>query len=289
MIDIAPLRVAPGADPDLAGRDTTDRLGLEDDDTAGELVDQLQHELLRLQYRLEAEEERSVLLVLQAMPAAGKDETIRAALRGLNPMAYRTVHFGQANDEERAHDHLWRFHHRAPERGEIGVFNRSQLEGVVSDRVEGVVPEERWRRRYGHIRDWERLLTDEGTTLVKVFLHVSLEEERRRLRGRTEDPERRWELNLHDLDILDRRERFEEAYEDAIRETSTEHAPWYVVPADIPIVRDAAVLSILRDTLEALDPRIPTDALSDDELAEARERLGDGPTSDPASGLDRAR
>ncbi|MBW3659732.1 MAG: polyphosphate kinase 2 family protein, partial [Actinobacteria bacterium] len=230
-----------------------------------------------------------VLLVLQAMPAAGKDETIRAALRGLNPQAYKTVHFAMPNDEEQAHDHLWRFHHRAPEVGIIGVFNRSQLEGVVSDRVEQRVPEERWRRRYGHIRDFERMLTDEGTTFVKAFLHVSIEEERRRLRGRAEDPERRWELDLHDLDILERHEAFQEAYEDAIRETSTEHAPWDVVPADVPIVRDAAVLTLLRDTLRELDPQVPTDALDDDELAEVRERLGDGPTSDPASELDRAR
>lgn len=289
MVELDRLRVAPGTAPDLAGRDPADRLGLPDDDTARELVRDLQDDLVRLQYRLEAEAERAVLLVLQAMPAAGKDETIRAALRGLNPQAYRTVHFGQANDEERAHDHLWRFHHRTPAMGTIGVFNRSQLEGVVSDRVEERVPEERWRRRYGHIRDFERLLTDEGTTLVKVFLHVSLEEETRRLRGRAEDPERRWELDLHDLDIIERHDAFREAYEDAIRETSTEHAPWHVVPSDVPIVRDAAVLSVLRAALRELDPQVPTDALDDDELAEVRKRLGDGPTSDPASELDRAR
>ena len=289
MVDPERLRVAPGTAPDLAGREPADRLGLGDDEAARALVRDLQHELMQLQYRLEAEDERAVLLVLQAMPAAGKDETIRAALRGLNPQAYRTVHFGIPDGEEQAHDHLWRFHQRTPATGTIGVFNRSHLEGVVSDRVDERVPEPRWRRRYGHIRDFERMLTDEGTTLVKAFLHVSLEEERRRLRGRAEDPERRWELDLHDLDVIERHEAFLEAYEDAIRETSTEHAPWHVVPADVPIVRDAAVLSLLRDTLEGLDPKVPTDALDEDELAEVRDWLGDGPTSDPASELDQAR
>jgi polyphosphate kinase 2 (PPK2 family) len=159
----------------------------------------------------------------------------------------------------------------------------------VSDRVHDRVPDEVWRRRYRHIRDFERLLTDEGTTLVKVFLHLSREEEAHRLRGRVEDPARRWELSLHDLDDHDRWDEYALAYGDALRETSTEHAPWFVVPADVPAVRDLAVLTLLHRTLEALDPQVPTAPLTADELAEARRRLRDGPTSDPASDLDRAR
>ena len=148
-------------------------------------------------------------------------------------------------------------HALCPARGEIAIFNRSHYEDVVAVRVRRIVEDEVWRRRYEHIRAFERMLVDEGTTVVKVFLHVSKDEQRVRLQERLDDPEKRWKFRAGDLDDRRRWDEFVEAYEDAIRETSTESAPWYVVPADHNWARNLAVAQILVDALERLDPRLP--------------------------------
>jgi PPK2 family polyphosphate:nucleotide phosphotransferase len=160
-------------------------------------------------------------------------------------------------ETELAHDFLWRVHAVCPVRGELGIFNRSHYEDVVAVRVRKLAPEHVWKRRYAHIRHFERLLHDEGTSVVKVFLDISKEEQRKELLERIDDPEKRWKFRLGDLDDRMLWESYMQAYEDAIRETSTEWAPWHVVPADHNWARNLAVAEILLETLERLDPQRP--------------------------------
>ncbi|HEX4979373.1 MAG TPA: PPK2 family polyphosphate kinase [Acidimicrobiales bacterium] len=213
--------------------------------------------LAELQHRLWAEHRRSVLVVLQAMDAGGKDGTIRKVFSGVNPLGVEVTSFRAPTEEERDHDFLWRVHRRAPARGRLGIFNRSHYEDVVTVRVHRGAEEPVWRARYGQIRAFEELLAAEGTTVVKFLLHISKEEQAERLRSRLERPDKRWKFRLGDLDDRERWDDFMAAYGDAVSETSTPSAPWYVVPADRKWYRNWAVLAILVETLEELDPRFP--------------------------------
>jgi PPK2 family polyphosphate:nucleotide phosphotransferase len=251
------LRVEPGSAPDLGKRDPGQRLGAPNKEAG---IAQLQETVERLgvlHNRLFAEASRAVLLVLQGMDTAGKDGTIRHILTGVNPQGCSVVSFREPTTTELAHDYLWRVHQACPARGDIAIFNRSHYEDVVVVRVHALVEQHVWRRRYEHIREFERMLTDEGTTVVKVFLHVSRDEQRKRLEERLENPEKRWKFRAGDLDDRAHWDDFQAAYEDAIRETSTEWAPWYVVPADHNWVRNLAVAELLVATLERLDPKLP--------------------------------
>ena len=252
----ASLQVEPGQPAGLAGRDPAHDLGL-DREEGKRLLDGLVERLALLQQRLYAEGERSVLLVLQGLDASGKDGVIRKVFTGVNPQGCRVVSFRAPTATELAHDYLWRVHAELPARGEIGIFNRSHYEDVVAVRVRRLAPDEVWRRRPGHIREWERMLVEEGTALVKVFLHVSREEQRRRLQERLDDPEKRWKFRLGDLDDRSRFDELVGAYEDVITATSTPWAPWHVVPADRNWVKALAVARLLVETLERLDPRLP--------------------------------
>jgi PPK2 family polyphosphate:nucleotide phosphotransferase len=191
------------------------------------------------------------------MDAAGKDGTIRNTLSGLNPAGVQVTSFKAPGGPEAAHDYMWRIHNACPGRGEIGVFNRSHYEDVLVVRVKNLVPEKQWRRRYRHIREFERTIHDEGTTVIKCFLHVSKDKQAERLQERLDDPEKRWKFRADDL--LDRAlwDHYQQAYREAIEETSTEDAPWFVVPADRNWVRNLAVARILMETLERLDPKLP--------------------------------
>jgi PPK2 family polyphosphate:nucleotide phosphotransferase len=251
------LRVEPGSSPRLEGRDPSARIGAPGKQEALARLAELVERLGVLHNRLYAEATRAVLLVLQGMDASGKDGTIRRVFTGVNPQGCRVVSFREPTSTELAHDYLWRVHVACPARGEIAIFNRSHYEDVVAVRVRGLAPPKVWKRRYEHIRDFEHLLVDEGTAVVKVFLHISREEQRRRLLERLEDPEKRWKFQPGDLDDRRRWDDFMSAYEDAIRETSTESAPWYVVPADHNWVRNLAIAELLVDTLERLDPKLP--------------------------------
>ncbi|MCU1497400.1 MAG: UDP-galactose-lipid carrier transferase [Acidimicrobiales bacterium] len=217
----------------------------------------LVEELSVLQTRLWAEHRRSLLLVLQAMDAGGKDGTVRKVFTGVNPQGVRVNSFKAPSEEELAHDFLWRIHQRVPAAGEIGVFNRSHYEDVLVARVEELVPEDVWRGRYATIRDFERSLVEARTTVVKVFLHISKDEQRERLQARLDDPDRRWKFSVGDLGVRAKWDQYATAYADAIGETTTDHAPWYVVPADHKWYRDWAVLNILLGHLRALDPQYP--------------------------------
>jgi PPK2 family polyphosphate:nucleotide phosphotransferase len=250
------MRVRPGEAVRLSARATKDRFGLSKSEALDEL-ERTKERIDLLQQRLYAEGKHSVLLVLQAMDAAGKDGTIRAVLSGLNPAGIAVSSFKVPAGAEREHDYLWRVHQVAPAKGHIGVFNRSHYEDVLVVRVKQFATPQVWRRRYGHIRDFERLLVDEGTAVVKCFLHVSKAEQAARLQERIDNPEKRWKFRAGDLDDRALWPKFQKAYEDALHETSTADAPWYVVPADSNSGRNLAVARILLDVLERLDPKLP--------------------------------
>jgi PPK2 family polyphosphate:nucleotide phosphotransferase len=254
---IARFRVAPRAAAGLKTRDPGDRLGLADKAAGEARREALLEEMASLQDRLWAENERSVLLVLQGMDTAGKDGAIKRVFRGLNPQGCRVASFKAPNEAELAHDYLWRVHAECPKRGQIGVFNRSHYEDVVAARIIGAVDAKGSRRRHRHICEFERMLTEEGTTLIKVFLHISHDEQRARLQARVDDPTKHWKFKQDDLDTRVLWPKYQAVYEEAITATSTKHAPWYVVPADRKWVRDVAVASLIVTALQALDPQFP--------------------------------
>jgi PPK2 family polyphosphate:nucleotide phosphotransferase len=249
-------RLRVDGDPALGRRDPREDFGWDKAATKQELGAELDA-VADLQKRLFAEGRRSLLVVLQAMDAAGKDGTIRTVFAALNPAGVDVNPFGVPTEEELAHDFLWRIHHHTPPDGAIGVFNRSHYEDVLVVRVKGFAPEEVWRRRYDHIRNFEELLVDEGTEVAKIFLHVSRDEQRERFQDRIDSPDERWKFRRGDLADRARWDEFMEAYTDALQLTSTERAPWYVVPADRKWVRNRCVTAILRDHLERIGPRYP--------------------------------
>ena len=255
MIDA--LRVAPGSPPGIAARDSRDDLGLGSKEAAKQLLVDLTTRLSELQERLYAEGTRSVLVVLQGLDASGKDGVIRSVFTGVNPLGIHATSFGVPTETELAHDYLWRIHAALPSRGTIGVFNRSHYEDVVAVRMHDLAPADVWRRRPTHIRAWEEMLVDEGTAIVKVFLNVSREEQQRRFQERIDDPTKRWKFRRGDLEVRERFDEYVAAWEDVISETSTEPAPWHVVPADRNWVKSTAVATIVVDVLERLDPRLP--------------------------------
>ena len=251
------LRVEPGTKAHIAQRDTRDTLGIDGKGAAVARMEKIRERLFELQERLYAEAAHSVLLVLQGLDASGKDGVIRAVFTGLNPQGCTVTSFKVPTRTELAHDPLWRVHAAVPGRGEIGIFNRSHYEDVVTVRVLDLAPRPVTDRRPAHIREWERMLTDEGTTIVKVFLNVSEERQRERLQERVDDPAKQWKFNPGDLDVRERFDAFIRGYEDVINATSTPWAPWHVVPADRNWVKSLAVAELLLDALERIDPKLP--------------------------------
>jgi PPK2 family polyphosphate:nucleotide phosphotransferase len=251
------LIVRPGKAADLGGRDPRDTLGLPGKPEAKEQLSTLLAELSTYQTRLWAEGRRSVLLILQGLDASGKDGAIRKVFTGVNPQGCRVVSFNAPTGPELAHDFLWRVHASCPARGEIGIFNRSHYEDFVTVGVMELAPETVWRPRLSHIREFERMLTDEGTSIVKCYLHISKDEQKRRFEARLAKPEKRWKFDPHDLETRSRWDRFIAAYEEALTASSSDVAPWYVIPADRKWVRNVAVAALLVDTLRKLDPQLP--------------------------------
>jgi PPK2 family polyphosphate:nucleotide phosphotransferase len=254
---IAQLRVESGRPAHLAKRDPGDRLGLGDKQTNVARLAELVAELALLHNRLWAEARRSLLLVMQGLDASGKDGTISHVFSGVNPQGCSVHSFKAPSGSELAHDYLWRIHAACPARGEIGIFNRSHYEDVVAVRVNGLAPKEVWKRRPAHICEFERMLTDEGTTILKVFLNVSRDEQRKRLQERLDNPEKAWKFHREDIDNRARWDDYMSAYDDVLTETSTDWAPWHVVPADHNWVRNLAVAELLVDALRAIDPQLP--------------------------------
>ncbi len=260
-------RVAPGTQIDLSEWNPRDRATFEGRKSQGkkELV-KLNARLEALQELLYAEGRHKLLIVLQAMDTGGKDGVIRHVFNGVNPQGVKVAGFKVPTPKELAHDYLWRVHKQTPGSGEITIFNRSHYEDVLVVRVHGLVPPEVWGRRYDHINAFERLLADEGTTILKFYLHISPEEQKARLQARLDEPHKRWKFNPGDLKDRALWPDFMQAYEEMLSKTSTPWAPWYIVPADRKWYRNLVIGTVIVETLEALEMRYPQPAAGLDEI-----------------------
>jgi PPK2 family polyphosphate:nucleotide phosphotransferase len=252
-----PLTVPPGQRIRLADFDTRYKGDCDGKKAARKELKENRDALAALGYRLYAESRRALLLVLQGMDTSGKDGTIRHVMLGFNPQQCHVQSFKQPSIEELDHDFLWRIGKAMPPRGEIGIFNRSHYEDVLIVRVHNLVPEGMWRKRYDRINAFEQLVTEGGTRLVKVFLHISREEQRQRLQSRLDNPDKRWKLSRADVKERAFWDDYQAAYEDALSLCNTELAPWYIVPADRKWYRNLIVSRLLRQTLEEMDPQFP--------------------------------
>lgn len=250
-------RVVPGRAPKLSDIDTDYTGGHHDKASAHSELDHYARRLAELQYRLYAEGRRGLLICLQAMDTGGKDGTIRHVLGYMNPQGCRVQAFKVPTPEEASHDFLWRAHKAVPGRGEVVIFNRSYYEDVLVARVHGLVTKEVWSKRYETINTFEKLLMDNDTHVLKFFLHISKEEQLKRFKKRIKDPARHWKIS--ESDYTERRywDEYQKAYEDALNRCSTEHAPWYVIPADHKWYRNLAISHIIAGHMEEMDIQLP--------------------------------
>ena len=237
----------------LADLDTADTGNDTDDSELPGLVERIAD----LQARLYAEEQRALLVVLQGIDAAGKDSSVAHVFRGTNPQGVRVFSFKEPSNEEAAHDFLWRYHLHTPAYGMIHVFNRSHYEDVLVVRVKQLVEEERWRSRYESINDFERMLARERTTILKFFLHISKDAQLERFQERLEREDKHYKFSANDVRERRHWDAYQEAYQDALRATSTEWAPWYIIPSDHKWFRNLTVARIVAATLEEMNPCWP--------------------------------
>ena len=251
--------VAPGSRPSLRSLDPgSQELWDSGKKTGEERVEELSARIGELQELLFADGSSKVLVLLQGMDTSGKDGTVRKVFDGVTPLGVNVVAFKAPTTEERSHDFLWRVHSKVPGSGELTVFNRSHYEDVLVVRVRGLAPEKVWRPRYRQIREFESLLTSTGTLLLKFFLFISKEEQRERLQARIDDPAKHWKFNAGDLEERRHWDEYQTAYEDALGETSTKNAPWYIVPADRKWYRNLVIAEIVASKMEQLKSKPPT-------------------------------
>jgi PPK2 family polyphosphate:nucleotide phosphotransferase len=250
------LRARPGSRVRLARMDPAATFGWEKA-TAEPEIDRQLDRLTDLQDRFWAEARRAVLVVLQGIDAAGKDGTIKKVMTAFNPQGCPVTSFKVPSTEELAHDYLWRVHRSVPRKGEIGIFNRSHYEDVLVVRVHDLVPRSVWSRRYAQINAFEQHLVDNGTTVVKFFLSIDRDEQRDRFQARYDDTTKRWKFSMGDVAERARWDDYQAAFDEALTKTSTESAPWYVIPANRKWFRNLAVATILADTIAGLRPRYP--------------------------------
>jgi PPK2 family polyphosphate:nucleotide phosphotransferase len=250
-------RLEPGVPVRLDDLTTKGKKFYEDKEAAQVEFKGLRDELIELQERLYAEDKHSLLVVFQAMDAGGKDGTIRNVFKGVNPQGVQVTSFKAPTSEDLAHDFLWRIHKAVPGRGKIGVFNRSHYEDVLVVRVDNLAPEAVWRPRYEQINQFEKLLTESGTTILKFYLHISQEEQKERFQARVDDASKHWKFSFGDLEKRKQWADYLVAYEAMLNQTSTEWAPWYVIPADQKWYRNLAVMRAIVQALLGLDPQFP--------------------------------
>jgi PPK2 family polyphosphate:nucleotide phosphotransferase len=251
--------VKPGTQVDLEKIDGSEKVlfkGKDKLDIAPQF-DELQDQLQELQKKLYAQNKHRILVVMQAMDTGGKDGCIKHVFSRIDPQGIHVRSFKKPSEEEMSYDFLWRVHSKVPHKGQLVIFNRSHYEDIIAVRVKKIFPEEVWKRRQRHIVEFERMLAEEGTTIVKIFLHISKAEQKRRLEARLADPIKHWKINPDDL--VDRAHwgEFMTAYEDVMSKTSTDFAPWYVVPADRKWYRNLCVARIMLDTLKKLNMEFP--------------------------------
>lgn len=253
-----PCQIAEGEQIDLNQMPTRDGAIYPVSKKEGEKIfEDLLEEIDELQELLYAEGKRRFLVIFQAMDTGGKDGAIRDVFNPMDPQGIRVVSFRRPSETDLAHDFLWRVHPQVPGNGETVIFNRSHYEDIVAVRVRGLLPEERWAKRYEHIVAFEKMLADEGTTIVKFFLHISREEQKERLQARLDDPKKRWKFNPGDLKDRELWPQFMEAFSDVISKTSTARNPWYVIPSDHKWQRNLLVAKVVVDTLKSLDMKYP--------------------------------
>ena len=256
MID-SPYLVRPGKKIKLSDFSTDDTDNFKDKSAARQAKKENLNKLSKLQDLLYAQGKHAVLIVLQAMDSGGKDGTIKHVFSGVNPQGCTVTSFKEPSHVELEHDYLWRVHAATPARGMIGIFNRSHYESVLVERVKDLVPQKVWSRRYDHINNFEKLLADEGTTIIKFFLNISYDEQKKRMERRLTDPTKNWKFSPNDLKERKRWDHYMEAYHDALQKCSTDWGPWYVVPADHKWYRNWVVSDTIVRTLEKLDLHYP--------------------------------
>ena len=253
-----PFRVKPGQKVDLDKFPTRDEELFPVNKPQGkDLFKRMEHQIDLLQELLYAEGKQKLLVVFQAMDTGGKDGTIRSVFDKMDPQGIRVASFKRPSSKELAHDYLWRIHKEVPQKGETVIFNRSHYEDITAVRVREIFPEVVWSKRYEHIVNFEKMLTDEGATIIKIFLHISREEQKERLQARLDEPEKNWKFNPGDLDDRALWPKFMKAYEDVLSKTSTEYSPWYVIPADRKWYRNLVVADIVVKTLKGLEMEFP--------------------------------
>jgi len=263
----ARYRIEPGENVVLPDRPADDTDGFHGNKSAAlETIDEQSAKLFDLQQLLYADNSRKVLIVLQGMDTSGKDGTIKHVFKMVNPLGVKVANFKRPNDVELEHDYLWRVHHNTPGNGDITIFNRSHYEDVLVVRVHDLVPKKVWKRRYDHIRHFEQMLADEGTVIRKFFLHISKDKQRERLQERLDVPAKNWKFEHGDLEERKYWDAYTDAYEEALSRTSTEDAPWYVIPSDRKWYRNLLVSTILVETLESLDLSYPEPAPGLDQI-----------------------
>lgn len=262
------FRVKPGSDVRLKKIDPNFTAEHSGKKSAVKMVEKLNKELRELQYLLYAEGKHSLLICLQALDAAGKDGTINHVLGSMNPQGARVHGFKAPSKEELAHDFLWRIAKQTPGKGEVVVFNRSHYEDVLVVRVHNLVPKEVWKKRYDIINTFERNLVESGTHILKFFLHISSEEQLLRFRQRLQDPARHWKISESDYSEREHWDDYTKAYEEALRKTSTDYAPWYVIPANNKWFRNLAVAKIVTEKLKSLNMKFPAPSVDINEVTE---------------------
>ena len=250
-------RLKPGSPVSLKTLSTSGHDFHDDRDKAEKEFRELRDELIHWQEKLYAESKQKLLVVLQAMDAGGKDSTIRKVFKGVNPQGVVVTPFKKPTPEELSRDFLWRIHKAVPPVGMIGVFNRSHYEDVLVVRVHDIVSEKVWRSRYEIINQFEKHLVSSGTTILKFFLHISKEEQAERFRDRVDDPDKHWKFDHEDLEKREQWDDYQAAFEDMLNFCTTQHAPWYVIPADQKWYRNVAIGRVLIDTLRQMNPQYP--------------------------------
>jgi PPK2 family polyphosphate:nucleotide phosphotransferase len=251
------FRIKPGSKVNLGKIDAGYHSGYADEESTTAELKKYSERLTELQALMYAENKHSLLIVLQAMDGGGKDGTIHHVMAAMNPQGCSVVGFKVPTAEELAHDYLWRIHKTTPGKGHITVFNRSHYEDVLVVRVHNLVPKEVWSKRYNEINAFERELTNSGTTIVKFFLHIDMEEQLKRFRDRLDEPDKQWKISDSDYTEREYWEDYQRAYMDVLSKCSFNYAPWYVIPANHKWFRDLAVSQILVETMEGLKMKYP--------------------------------
>jgi PPK2 family polyphosphate:nucleotide phosphotransferase len=280
------FRVKPGSKVDLSKIDAGFKDKHESHEHALPEIEAYDQKLHDLQYLLYAEGKRSLVIVLQGRDAAGKDGTINHVLTAMNPQGCTVTGFKVPSKEEAAHDFMWRYHQATPGKGHVAIFNRSHYEDVLIQRVHNMVPESVWSQRYEHINNFEKLLADNGTHILKFYLHIDAEEQLERFKTRIVDPARHWKISEGDYAERPFWDPYTEAFEAALSKCSTEHAPWFVIPSNHKWFRNLAISQIVSDTLASLNMKFPAPTVDIDEIKKKYHAIVEQERDGPEAELD---